>query len=89
MKVKNMLAAALSAICSEYARKYVRKGFSFSKKTYICHNQYIGPMVPRPCYSEPETRVLDLRPEDAFLQGSSYNRDGNELFYPDSPEDTF
>jgi len=46
-------------------------------------------MVPRPCYSEPETRVLDLRPEDAFLQGSSYNRDGNELFYPDSPEDTF
>lgn len=46
-------------------------------------------MVPRQSYSQPETRVLDVGHEDAFLQGSTYNRDGNEMFNPDSPEDLF
>ena len=40
-------------------------------------------------YSIPETRVLDVGIELAFLQGSSFNGDGNEMFYPDSPEDDF
>jgi hypothetical protein len=46
-------------------------------------------MVPRQCYSKPETRLLDVRFEHVFLQGSSLNNDGNEMFNQDPFEDTF
>jgi len=46
-------------------------------------------MVPRQSYSKPETRLLDVRFEQVFLQGSSTNGDGNEFFNQDPFEDTF
>ena len=46
-------------------------------------------MVPRQSYSRPETRLLDVRFEHVFLQGSSFNSNDNEMFNQDPFEDTF
>lgn len=46
-------------------------------------------MVPRQCYSKPETRLLDVHFEHVFLQGSSFNGNDNEMFNQDPFEETF
>lgn len=46
-------------------------------------------MVPRQCYSKPETILLDVRFEHVFLQGSSFNGNDNEMFDQDPFEETF